>query len=537
MDTIRFREEKPMNEQQPTNFFDKNTMMAILLSFAVFFGWQQYMLKKYPPQEAAEIEAPANMSPYTVTAETSQSKEKTGTESQRTDSAQQKIQSLESLPTTYTFESQTMNFKLSSQGLAIFDLKLNNYNRRNGDPIVYASPIQFLDVNGQSLFQLQKINDTEYLGTSSSETQKVQVHYQIDAEKFQIKTKISVQNTSKNKVTVEAKSIYEVLPTPSSFLLPPTDFQEFFIATAEKNTREKVKPETESKITLAQTNIAAFNSQYFAQAFVNQSQIFPSTTATVHKGQAELQWKYETVEPVESMTTEYYIYVGPKKEDVLKSLDESLVSMIDYGIFGFIGRPMHTALLFIYKLVGNWGLAIILITLLLRTLILPAGVYSFRSMKKMQKIQPKLQAIKEKYKNDAQKANQETLLLLRAEKANPLSGCIPALLQLPIFIAFFTMMSSSFELYMQPFFLWIHDLSSKDPYYVFPILAGAAMFFQMKMTPTTTTDPAQAKIMSMMPLLFTVFMLSTPSGLALYMFIGSLFSIFQQVLFMKEKTT
>ncbi len=528
-----------MNEQQPTNFFDKNTMMAILLSFAVFFGWQQYMQKKYPQPELQQEIAETEGKEVAVSA----GNESAPTQAPTNESAHpEDIQGLtkqgkDKLTETAAFESKTMNFKLSSLGFAIFDLQLNDYNRRNHDPIVYHEPIQYLNINGDSQFQIQKISDTEFLGVISSETQKVQVNYQIDAEKYQIKAKISVQNLTKNKVSILATSRYEVFPVQTSFLLPPTDFQEFFVVTAEKENREKVQPDTDLKQEYPQTSIAAFNSQYFAQAFVNQSAIIPSVTSSVQKGKAQLQWKYNTVEPVETLTTDYYIYVGPKKEDVLKSLDESLVSMIDYGIFSFIGRPMHTALLYIFKLVGNWGLAIILITLLLRTLILPAGVYSFRSMKKMQKIQPRLQAIKEKYKNDAQKANQETLLLLRAEKANPLSGCIPALLQLPIFIAFFTMMSSSFELYMQPFFLWIHDLSSKDPFYVFPILAGAAMYFQMKMTPTTTTDPAQAKIMSFMPLLFTVFMLSTPSGLALYMFIGSVFSIFQQLLFMKEKTT
>lgn len=518
-------------------------MLAILLSFAVFFGWQQYMQKKYPD---AYSKGEASVSEANTASDVKANDHKvapaasTG-EQQKLESATNInpaiVQDVTLTTPSFNFSSKNMDFKISTKGMAIFNLKLNEYNRRSGDPIVYSLPINHLFIDGSSNFIIQQTAENEFTGSISDGKQKVQVVYQVDPQNYKINAKISIQNPESKKNLVKAVSYYEVLPVSTSFLLPPTDHQEFFISAAGKIVREKVQPETVFQQTTAQVSLAAFNTQYFAQAFLNKADVLPTAIGSVKGTQAQLDWQYESVQPAESFITEYSVYLGPKKEDALKAVDESLVDMIDYGIFGFIGRPMHTALVWIYKLVGNWGLAIILITILLRTLILPAGVYSFRSMKKMQKVQPKLQAIKEKYKNDPQRANQETLLLLRAEKANPLSGCIPALLQLPIFIAFFSMMSCSFELYMQPFYGWIFDLSSKDPFYVFPVLAGATMFVQMRMTPTTTTDPAQAKIMSMMPILFTVFMLSTPSGLALYMFVGSLFSIFQQIIFMKEKTT
>ncbi|MBY0383752.1 membrane protein insertase YidC, partial [bacterium] len=501
-----------MNEQQPTNFFDKNTMLAILLSFVVFFGWQQYMEKKYPKAFSDVTENQQAVATETKADAPAEKKQ---------DAQIQKAIISEPIPADaqkVAFSSDKVDFYVSSKGMSILDLRLKEYKRRSGDEIIYPLPIQSLTVNDISSFNIQKTSESEFTGTASINNQKVTVVYKIESDLYRVLTQVKIESAEKKKNRIEVLSQYKVFPFSSSFLLPPTDYQEFFMSSFGKVSRDKVKPQTAFSKTLEQTSIAAFNTQYFAQAFVNQSDLLPTTISKISDETASLLWKYEGVEAAETFAANYYIYFGPKKEDVLKSMDESLVDMIDYGVFSIIGRPMHTALLYIYKLVGNWGLAIILITLLLRTLILPAGVYSFRSMKKMQKIQPKLQAIKEKYKNDAQKANQETLLLLRAEKANPLSGCIPALLQLPIFIAFFTMMSSSFELYMQPFYFWIYDLSSKDPFYVFPILAGAAMFFQMRMTPTTTTDPAQAKIMQFMPILFTVFMLSTPSGLALYMF-------------------
>ncbi len=523
-----------MIEQKPPNFFDKNTILAILLSFGIFLGWQQYMQKKYPDaykQDVATTEESktdiqgatttlTNEKSPTAAAATAEIKEATNMEAQK-------------IP----FQTETMDFDVSQQGMAISNLKLHAYKRRNGDPINYKLPVQQIFIDGKTNFALEKISDLEILGTQQSPESVTRVVYKIDPARYLLTTKVSVQNTAKKTTIIEALSKYEILPTPSSFLLPPTDHQEFFVSSNGKNKREKVVENAGLNNIVQSVTTAAYNTQYFAQAFINTSALLPEVTTTAKEKEAALNLKYASAQPVDALEVEFSSYFGPKKEELLNTVDPNLVNMIDYGIFSVIGRPMHTAMLYIYKLVGNWGVAIILITLILRTLILPAGVYSFRSMKKMQKIQPKLQAIKEKYKNDAQKANQETLLLLKSEKANPLSGCIPALLQLPIFIAFFSMMSSSFELYMQPFYFWIYDLSSKDPYYVFPILAGAAMFFQMQMTPVTTTDPAQAKIMKFMPLLFTVFMLSTPSGLALYMFVGSIFSIFQQTMFMKEKTT
>ena len=155
----------------------------------------------------------------------------------------------------------------------------------------------------------------------------------------------------------------------------------------------------------------------------------------------------------------------------------------------------------------------------------------------MQNIQPRLKEIKEKYKNDPQRMNQETIQLMRSEKANPVSGCLPALLQMPIFFALYSMLGRSFELYKQPFVFWVHDLSVKDPYFVLPVLAGLVFFIQMKVTPRTSVDPAQEKVMMFMPIMIMAFTLTVPSGLALYMFVNALFSVFQQLLVTRERTT
>jgi len=167
-----------------------------------------------------------------------------------------------------------------------------------------------------------------------------------------------------------------------------------------------------------------------------------------------------------------------------------------------------------------------------RLLVLPFNMMSYKSMKVMQVLQPQMKAIREKYKDDQQRMNQEIMGLMKTHKANPLGGCLPMLLQFPIFIALYQVLGHSIELYQAPFAFWIHDLSAKDPYYVLPVLMGITLFVQQKVTPNTM-DPAQAKVLAFMPLLFSFFMLSLPSGLTLYMFVNGLAGVAQQMYFLK----
>ena len=165
---------------------------------------------------------------------------------------------------------------------------------------------------------------------------------------------------------------------------------------------------------------------------------------------------------------------------------------------------------------------------------MPINIASYKSMKKMQKIQPALKALRERYKDDPQTQQRETMALMKNEKVNPLSGCLPMFLQIPIFFALFRMLGQSIDLYQAPFIFWIHDLSVKDPFYVLPVLVGIVFFVQQKVTPTTM-DPAQAKIMQWMPIMFSFFMISLPSGLTLYTFVSTLFGILQQRFFMRDR--
>lgn len=218
-----------------------------------------------------------------------------------------------------------------------------------------------------------------------------------------------------------------------------------------------------------------------------------------------------------------------KEYDYLKGLGNNLDLAIDFGIWGVIAIPILRGLQFFYTVFPNYGIAIILLTIIIRLLTFPLQYKSFKSMKKMQEIQPQLNKVREKFKDNPQKMQQETMALFKKSGANPLGGCLPLILQMPIFFAFYRVLYSSVELVDAPFYFWISDLSQKDPFYVLPILMAVAMVLNQRLMPTTTTDPVQKKIMMFVPLIFAIFMKDFPAGLTLYIFISTLVGMLQQL--------
>jgi YidC/Oxa1 family membrane protein insertase len=226
-------------------------------------------------------------------------------------------------------------------------------------------------------------------------------------------------------------------------------------------------------------------------------------------------------------------YFGPKDFDVLKAVDGELVRAIHYGIFAWLAVPLLGALKWIFAFVGNYGWSIILLTILINLVIFPLRHKSVVSMRKMQELQPQLKAIQDRYADlkvtdpSRQKMNTEVMNLYREKGVNPASGCVPMLLILPVLFAFYSLLQQSIELRGAPFVGWIRDLSQPDPYFVTPVLMGATMFWQQKITPSTA-DPTQQKVMMVMPLMLSVMFLWAPSGLVLYWFVSNLWAIGQQ---------
>jgi YidC/Oxa1 family membrane protein insertase len=221
------------------------------------------------------------------------------------------------------------------------------------------------------------------------------------------------------------------------------------------------------------------------------------------------------------------LYVGPKNQDVLKELSEYLDLTIDYGFLWMLAKPIFAALQIIQGFLVNWGWSIILLTIFIKILLYPLSAASLKSMAKMRTLQPEMARIKELYGDDRQKAGQEQMALFKKHQVNPLGGCFPMLLQMPVFIALYWVLSESVEIRHSPWIFWIQDLSAKDPLFILPLIMGASMFLMQKLQPAPT-DPVQAKVFQLMPIMFTFFFIMFPAGLVLYWTVNNLLSILQQ---------
>jgi len=228
-------------------------------------------------------------------------------------------------------------------------------------------------------------------------------------------------------------------------------------------------------------------------------------------------------------------YLGPREKNALEAAPDDLVQALHYGWFDIIAKPLIYVLNFFYEYVHNYGIAIILLTICIKLIFWPLSQKSYKSMQQMKKLQPMMVKLREKHKDDRQKMNEEMMQLYKTYKVNPLGGCLPIAVQIPVFISLYQALMGAIELRHAPFIthvpftdiVWLADLSAKDPYYVTPIIMGATMFLQQKLTPAPG-DPMQAKIMLFLPIIFTFLFLSFPSGLVLYWLVNNVLSIAQQ---------
>lgn len=276
---------------------------------------------------------------------------------------------------------------------------------------------------------------------------------------------------------------------------------------------------------------------YFVSAWI------PSTTETNELYSNIIQGKDATIgfkAPSKTVDAhsigqiETKLWVGPKLQDEMSEVADNLDLTVDYGWLWFIAQPLFQLLLFFQSLVGNWGVAIILITFTVKGALYPLTKAQYTSMAKMRLLQPKIKALRDRYGEDRQKISKAMMELYKKEKVNPLGGCFPILLQMPIFIALYWSLMESVELRHAPFMLWIQDLSVQDPYYILPILMGVSMFFIQKMSPTSVQDPMQQKVMKFMPIIFTFFFLWFPAGLVLYWLVSNVVTLIQQTIIYKQ---
>lgn len=370
--------------------------------------------------------------------------------------------------------------------------------------------------------------------------------YMLSDRAYVIKMTQHVANTTTKPVTISFNNNFVQYYDPkahSTSILSAHHFS--FRGVGLSSTRYPYQKQTFSKLDEQAIDIttnkgwAAMVQHYFVSLWVPNNpgetfQVYGRKLAE-HYYQSGVKTAPQVLSPGKSLQNNNLLYVGPTVTKNLEAMvssmgqnkPEGLNKLIDYGMLSFISVIIFWLMSLIHTIVHNWGVAIILVTVVIKLIFYPLSAKSYRSMAKMRSLQPRLKHLQEMYKGDRQKYSRKMMELYREEKVNPASGCLPILIQIPVFIALYWVLLESVQLRQAPFLLWIQDLSARDPYYVLPILNGIMMFIQQKISPTSA-DPTQAKVMMFMPLIFVVFFATFPSGLVLYWLTNSAVSVFQQ---------
>ena len=527
-----------------SNFFDSKTMIAILLVGLVFVGWQRYLQKKYPDhfkvkkenqvQGTQKLKAEKPL----VQKDVVQKKKMTTLESPKAEET-----FVDDVEKFVVFEDKFWKIKLSSKGMAVRSIVLKKHTQRNGSNIVLSESLnsfssKLLGFKKEIDFKIKQLSETEIVGVAELRGLKIVKKFIVNSESYTINAKIHVSGINAENYSGMTLSLSDKLEKQekSNFLLPSFGGQQVYISEINDSERYMIQNDEALKFNHDSVNVVALGTQYFAMAILDASSVIPSVkgASNLDKEVVTSTLTYGYNNSGDTADYSMLLFAGPKSLELLKSVDPKLEDLIDYGTFSFIAKFMWQIMKVLFGFFGNWGVAIICLTLVVRLVLLPFNIKSYKSMKVMQEIQPELKELRERYKDDAQKMNQEVMRVMKENKANPLGGCLPMLMQFPIFIALYQVLGQSIELYQAPFIFWIQDLSLKDPYFVLPALMGASIFLQQKITPTTM-DPAQAKAMMVIPFVMTFFMLSLPSGLTLYIFVSTLFGILQQFYFTKDR--
>ena len=377
-------------------------------------------------------------------------------------------------------------------------------------------------------------------------------HFKIMPNKYRVHTQVEVQNLSASRAHIEVRGITRALQDANAseggMFSPPLNLLESVCAYGDELERDGVSS-VQSKITDKEPVVFSGARWYGVDSryFMNSISITKPASCAQSVDEKSLRLDRPLPMGFSALSTEAVLYSdfvdsqskiqneltfygGPKKMELLTASEPSLNEAIDFGIFSPICYLMLWALGFFYSVLPNWGLAIILLTLLVKAITLPLTVKQYRSMAVMKKLQPELQALKEKFKDDAMRMQQETMALYKKHGASPLSGCLPMLVMMPIYFALYRTIYSAVELYQAHFFAWLNDLSMPDPYFITPVVLAGLMFLQAQLQPTNNSmDPAQRRMLTtFMPLMFGGMMLFLPSGLVLYILVNTGLGIVQQ---------
>ncbi|MDT8317503.1 MAG: membrane protein insertase YidC [bacterium] len=536
---------------------DKNAVLAVVLSFLVLYGYQSYFVPSAEePNQIAYKQGETISSVGETAVGKSLSLEKTATASSVSSPAataapkKQNVGTIEAKKITFSGKKTHVTFSSLGGGgvesialndyraeLAKESLPLDRVNISKGDPLPLSLSFSAatLNIGPDTVFDVTDSTESSpRFSWTSPEGVTIEKSYILDPGSYQMKMAVSIKNNSAEALEGDlAINLYEQATVEG-------DMRTFIgISTKigdeiEKKTFEDIKDEEFSiegkPLWFAQEE------QYFLSAIIPEESSVKKIVAKKLHGDliaSALVYPDISLSPGEGATFSSTFYSGPKDIYLLKDVGAGLEGTINLGWFHAIAEPLLRFLKLIYSFTGNYGYAIILLTLMIKIVFFPLANKSYKSMKEMQKLQPIMAELREKYKNDKERMSREVMELYKKNRVNPLSGCLPMIVQIPVFIALYNVLMNAIELRHAPFHFWITDMSIKDPYYITPLIMGATMFLQQKLSPSAP-DPTQQKVMMMMPVIFTFMFMNLPSGLVLYWIVNNVLSITQQYYIIKK---
>ena len=542
---------------------DSKALLAIVLSFLLFLAWHFYFgpTQTHPPQQQQQAPAttPQPQTPQSPATPAPPPPPKVDLSTQK----------------TWSIGDSLYKMKIISQGARESSFELLKYRETlqpDSPPVQMIRDTAYLPLDVELLFHKDwELSRQPFSSDAPTDLKVIQgepprsIPFQTDVpgkvrvtkiftvqpDSYAVDLEIQIQNLSTETLSDQMGISFYFKPyaDPSQETYNKSRLT-FSINGSNHDLQPKdiAKPDSAPK---PPYNWVGYQNNFFIQAIVPLSQggyqIIPSLIGESPNTQITrlvyLTDKFD-LKPNESTSFKLMLYNGPKEMTALKQADHGLSTAVDYGWFTVLAKPLLVVLRWFYSYTHNYGVAIILLTLIIKIVFWPLTHKSYTSMQKMKKVQPKIQQIREKYKDDREKLNTELMQVYKTHKVNPMGGCLPMALQIPVFFALYRMLNSAIELRHQPFILWIHDLTAPDRLNlgfsvdlpiighldglpVLTILMGITMFLQQKMTPSSG-DPRQEKIMLIMPVMFTFFFINFPAGLVLYWFVNNLLSIAQQ---------
>ena len=524
-------------------------LLAIVLSF-LFFIVYDVMIPK-PPMQSVEQNATAQTQKSTVTTAATQTPSSAAPLQQPGSAAPAAASTQASAPAAAVRQTQKIIAEVHTQDYNMYidelgrvtryEVLIDKFKTEDGklpNLVSADAPVKPLEIR----FSDPAINSEAFKTPYTADNAKLQV--QKGGAVLTLTQKLKEVTVTK-KITFNDNGTYDLqvqLSSPMEYYISPGfrpnehadmyTFKGVLIRKADGTIETIEDGDAKGNEVFLKANIVAASDKYFTTAFYDFEKGFD-----VYISKDAKEDPLAFVKGSSDLTL--HGYAGAKAYDKLKSIDPRLTDIIEYGFFTFLSKPLFILLKSIYNVVGNWGWSIVIITILLRLVLFPLTYKGMVSMNRLKELAPKVKELQQKYKGDPAKMNAKMMELYKKNNANPMGGCLPMLLQIPVFFAIYRVLLNAVELKHAPWIGWIQDLSAMDPYYILPVLMAATMFWQQHITPNNITDPMQAKIMKFLPLIFMFFFITFPAGLTLYWFVNNLFGVLQQyyvnAIFAKEK--